>query len=199
MNGCWSEGELRAWVDGELPARDMERVGAHIEVCGTCHALWEEVSTRGTRVGTWLEALPEMAAPVKLPAIPRRAQSMKPLGIGGGIAAALLVTLLLSHTSAPHPQPVPAQAVLKLAPPRAVSVASAPRVKRAIRRRLRPKNKPRIEDFIALDNEPLETGIVVRVSLDTGPDGVAIPADVIVGPDGRPRAIRLITDIAGEQ
>ena len=42
--------------------------------------------------------------------------------------------------------------------------------------------------FIALDNEPIETGMVVRVAF--GPNQVQ--ADVIVAPDGRPRAYRLV-------
>jgi hypothetical protein len=42
--------------------------------------------------------------------------------------------------------------------------------------------------FVALDNDPIETGMVVRVAL--GPDQVL--ADVIVAPDGRPRAYRLV-------
>jgi anti-sigma factor RsiW len=42
--------------------------------------------------------------------------------------------------------------------------------------------------FVALDDEPIETGMVVRVAV--GPDQVQ--ADVIIGPDGRARAFRLI-------
>jgi len=42
--------------------------------------------------------------------------------------------------------------------------------------------------FVALDNEPIDTGMVVRVAV--GPDQVQ--ADVIIGPDGRARAFRLV-------
>jgi hypothetical protein len=42
--------------------------------------------------------------------------------------------------------------------------------------------------FLALDDEPIETGVVIRVALgDAG-----IPADVVFGADGRARAIRLV-------
>jgi anti-sigma factor RsiW len=44
------------------------------------------------------------------------------------------------------------------------------------------------QPFVALDSEPIDTGLVVRVAL--GPDQVQ--ADVIVAPDGRPRAYRLV-------
>jgi anti-sigma factor RsiW len=42
--------------------------------------------------------------------------------------------------------------------------------------------------FVALDNEPIDTGVVVRVAV--GPNQVQ--ADVIIGPDGRARAYRLV-------
>jgi hypothetical protein len=42
--------------------------------------------------------------------------------------------------------------------------------------------------FVALDDEPVDTGMVVRVAV--GPNQVQ--ADVIIGPDGRARAFRLV-------
>jgi hypothetical protein len=51
-----------------------------------------------------------------------------------------------------------------------------------------PRTAQVARPFIALDNEPIETGIVVRVAF--GPDQVQ--ADVIIAPDGRPRAYRLV-------
>jgi anti-sigma factor RsiW len=45
-------------------------------------------------------------------------------------------------------------------------------------------------DFVALDNEPIDAGLVVRVSL--GPNNVQ--ADVIVSADGRARAYRLVNN-----
>ena len=44
--------------------------------------------------------------------------------------------------------------------------------------------------FVALDDEPIDTGVVVRVAV--GPDQVQ--ADVIIGPDGRARAFRLVSE-----
>ena len=53
-----------------------------------------------------------------------------------------------------------------------------------------PKPAEVARPFIALDNEPIETGMVVRVAF--GPDQVL--ADVIITPDGRPRAYRLVVN-----
>jgi hypothetical protein len=47
-----------------------------------------------------------------------------------------------------------------------------------------------VQYFLALDDEPFEVGVVRRVAL--GPEEV--PADVVFGPDGRARAIRLLND-----
>jgi hypothetical protein len=55
-----------------------------------------------------------------------------------------------------------------------------------------PKPPEVARPFIALDNEPIETGMVVRVAF--GPDQVL--ADVIITPDGRPRAYRLVDKLS---
>jgi hypothetical protein len=57
-----------------------------------------------------------------------------------------------------------------------------------------PKTAQVARPFIALDNEPIETGMVVRVGF--GPDQVL--ADVIITPDGRPRAYRLVDYTSNE-
>ena len=75
-------------------------------------------------------------------------------------------------------------------------------MKPAIIRRIVPRKKavpskpqPQLEYYIALDDEPVEAGIVVRVALDGG----RVPADVIVGTDGRAHAIRLVSSVTGER
>jgi hypothetical protein len=47
VSGCWSEGELRASRDHELPSRDLEQVAAHIRACVRCSGLYEELSGAG--------------------------------------------------------------------------------------------------------------------------------------------------------
>ena len=64
-----------------------------------------------------------------------------------------------------------------------------------MRRTAPPKPKARVEYYVALDDEPIEAGMVVRIGFSGG----QVPADVIFGPDGRARAIRLVSDTLGEQ
>ena len=90
---------------------------------------------------------------------------------------------------APPPTPQAPHARAAPAPPPAA-------VKPAIIRRVVPvKPKPQVDYYVKLDDEPIETGIVVRVGLEGG----QVPADVILGPDGRARAIRLVNDFSGER
>jgi hypothetical protein len=202
MNACWSEGELRAWLDGELPARDMDRIAAHLKACTACESVRQLAARRAARVVALLDALPEQTEPVKLPALPLRSVPVRRLVAGGGgIAALLILTLLLPRREhAPLPLPKPPQAASHAALPR--SVPAPQPAARAPRRTLPRKPaspQPRIVEYIALDSDPIETGVIVRVNLDAGLSGNPLPADVIVGPDGSPRAIRLITDFPGEQ
>jgi hypothetical protein len=81
--------------------------------------------------------------------------------------------------------------------PSRIPPANRPKAGAARRKPVTPP--PRVVEYIALDSDPIETGVIVRVNLDAGLTGIPVPADVIVGPDGRPRAIRLITDFRGEQ
>ena len=60
-------------------------------------------------------------------------------------------------------------------------------VRRPVRR------SPPKQVFFALDDEPIESGMVMRVGLPSG----ELVADVIVGPDGRARAIRIVNDGTG--
>jgi len=43
-------------------------------------------------------------------------------------------------------------------------------------------------EFLALDDEPIETGVVMRVGVEPG----NVLADIVFGPDGRAHAIRLV-------
>ena len=53
---------LSAYLDGALPASDLEFVQAHLEVCGTCGRAYEELRTlRGL-----LRTLPEPVVPAAL-------------------------------------------------------------------------------------------------------------------------------------
>ena len=195
MTQCWSEGEIRAYLDSELPPRDMERVAAHVKECAACGGLRAELEIRAGQVSGLLDALtaPELAAQA-LPHAPRRSRvGLRWPGVAAGLAAALAVGLALmpkradKAAIAPPPQvPVPAK-VVTAPPPQPVAPAI---IRRVPRKGAAPvKVKPKVTYFVALDDEPIETGLVVRVGLNGG----QVPADVIVGPDGRARAIRLVS------
>jgi anti-sigma factor RsiW len=154
MNQCWTDGDLRAYLDRELPGPDRDRAAAHLAVCGECDARFREIEARAERVATALSALADGIAPVRAP---RPAAPKVRLWPRWATAAAIAAGLALVLVSPKAKAPVPAVASQKSA-------------------------------FVALDNEPIDAGLVVRVSM--GPDNVQ--ADVIFSADGRARAYRLV-------
>ena len=200
MSQCWSEGELRAYLDRELPARDVERVAGHLKDCQACGRVCAELAGRAASVAALLEVLPEPLPPSRIPSIAPKAAHTGRWLAAAGLAAALTVVLVMAPwRSQPGSRPAPPpQTAARIVPAPAPPVASPQplKVKPAIiRRATPPRPKPRVEDYVALDDEPIEAGVVVRVGLNGG----QVPADVIFGPDGRARAIRLVNDISGER
>src|SRR5205085_1072274 len=72
-------------------------------------------------------------------------------------------------------------------PPPLLHTAST-RVKR--RAAVPQETRSAAQPFVALDDEPIETGVVMRVGTESG----GFQADVIVGPDGRAHAIRILME-----
>jgi anti-sigma factor RsiW len=156
MKRCETEGDLRAYLDRELPGQDRDRVAAHLAECGECDARFREISARAERVAPALSALADGIAPVRVKPMAPKVRLWPRWAAAAGVAAGL---------------------ALLVAPPRAIppSPASAALQK---------------ADFVPLDNEPIDAGLVVRVSL--GPNNVQ--ADVVVSADGRARAYRLVSN-----
>jgi hypothetical protein len=197
---CWSEGELRAFIDRELTAVEMEQVTAHLEECSECGDLWAELAGRASRISALMNELTETVPVIRAGRLPRRAPAA---WRWGGVAAALaaglvigIVTMQKRETpmavAPPAPAPVmqnagrvePASPVVALA-----AASTAPPAAPARRNRKPVLPAAQVNDtFLALDNDPIEAGVVLRVAL--GPREV--PADVIIDSDGRPRAIRLV-------
>jgi anti-sigma factor RsiW len=154
MNECWTDGDLRAYLDRELPGPDRDRAAAHLAVCGECGARFREIKARAERVATALSALADGISTVRAP---RRAAPKVRLwprwAAAAAVAAGLALVLISPKVQAPSP---------------AVARQKA--------------------EFVALDNEPIDAGLVVRVSV--GPNNVQ--ADVIFSADGRARAYRLV-------
>jgi anti-sigma factor RsiW len=156
MNACWTEGDLRAYVDRELAADDSEAVAAHLAECGECELRYRDIAARAERVATALGALAEGVAPAgaRRAAVPVRVWPRWAAAIG--MAAGLALLMMSPKVKAPAPA--------------AVALEKG--------------------DFVALDNEPIDAGLVVRVSL--GPDN--LQADVVITADGRARAYRLVNN-----
>jgi hypothetical protein len=57
-------------------------------------------------------------------------------------------------------------------------------------RTARPNPAPHADYFLRLDDEPIETGTLVRVGAENGD----VQAELILGPDGRAHAIRVISN-----
>ena len=85
-------------------------------------------------------------------------------------------------TPAIAPQAAPAELALV---PESVDEPAPRRVRKA------RKAVPDREYFIALDNEPFESGVIMRVDVKPG----NVQADVVFGPDGRAHAFRLVNAV----
>ena len=156
MNRCETEGDLRAYLDRELPGPDRDRVAAHLAECGECDVRCRQIEARAERVATALSALADGIAPAGVIPPPAKVKVWPRWVAAVGMAAGLAFLLASPKTDPPSPASLALQKA----------------------------------DFVPLDNEPIDAGLVVRVSL--GPNNVQ--ADVIVSADGRARAYRLVSN-----
>jgi len=212
---------LRAYLDGELPARDVERVDGHVKDCEACARVCANLAERAARVAGLFEALPEPVPVSKTPAIKRgRAYIGRWVAAAGLVAALALALVTVSWRPRlgigpvqPKSARIPQAEVIRpadiplpdsrgsdhphgpLPNGRGSDHPHGPLPNGRGSEWEAPAPKPRIEDYVALDDEPIEAGVVVRIGLGGG----QVPADVIFGPDGRARAIRLVSDNSGER
>jgi predicted anti-sigma-YlaC factor YlaD len=203
MRQCWSEGELRAYLDRELPPGDIQRAAAHLRECTACDDLCRELAARAAHVAALVDLLPELeaetlAVPVRMP---RRASAGPRIGwvgaavalaAGLGIVAYLVPQRQTGQVTALVAPPPPAAAAMA-----ATTTATAPTAPEAPAMAARPARNtsrraaravPEAGDFVALDDEPFESGIIMRVAVTPG----KTQADIVFGPDGRARAFRLV-------
>jgi anti-sigma factor RsiW len=193
MSQCWSEGGLRTYLDRELPPPDMELVAAHLAECPKCAGMSRDLAARAARVAVWMDALPKLdiAAPMPRRAISRR----RWIGLAAAIAAGLAVAAIVlpRHRDVVNP-PAPTvvletPAVVADAAEASAPIAASPRRTRrplSGTTRLRPRTVN--NSFLALDDEPIETGVIMRVGVEPG----NVQADIVFGQDGRAHAIRLV-------
>jgi hypothetical protein len=201
MTNCWSEGALRAYLDRELSAADMKAVAAHLGECSACDALCTELAGRAARVFALLEALPEPKIVPIRPA-PSRAPSRwlwpgAAVALAAGLAIASIVVSnredpapVAVHTVPPpsrQPDPVEPVATGEIRPVTTAQPAR-PAVARVLRRK--PAASPEMDYFVALDDQPIESGVIMRMAIQPG----NAQADIVFDPAGRARAIRLVSN-----
>lgn len=189
MTECCKQGDLRAYLDGELPQKEMERIATHLEGCPACFASLDAMAARARRVSA---SFADLAAVPSIHMVPRRASHRwrwVAAGAALAAAAAFAVLALLPSPKAPLTAvqrpviPAPVLAVANVTQP----PAEGPLERPAVRHR-RKAHRATPQYFMALDNEPIDTGLVMRVALESG-----MQADVIVDSDGHPRAIRPVS------
>jgi hypothetical protein len=191
MSECWDEGGLRAYFDRELPPEDLSRVASHIGACAECHARYNEVAARAVRVSSMMSGL--AAHPQMPPASPPPSRRwVWPMAAGAlalAAAAALAFVLVPKHVAPAPTRPVAAPQVRRVERPIQAEVEAPPASPaRVVReKRARRAKSPETDYYLALDDEPIDTGVVMRVALDSA---ASVQADVIFDAEGRPRAIR---------
>jgi anti-sigma factor RsiW len=179
MKHCCPDGDLRAYLDGEAAAEVRASMAAHLDACPACAARYRELSERAAWVSATM-ALSESAPPL---AARRARPSRWPVGVVA-LAAVLAVAFFLLPRHAPAP---PAPPVAQVAARPAPVPTAAPAAVDHVVHRPAPRPPAPAEEFLRLDDEPIETATIVRVSTDSG-----LQADLIVGPDGRAHAVRVV-------
>jgi anti-sigma factor RsiW len=161
---CLDEGRLQSSLDGELQPEARRSTDAHLAGCPACSAALEALGSRDAEVAGMLDSLSGASAHQSVIYTARR--RWPAAAATGALAASLLTLAILGQRPVPRPAPESAGQFLPLS------------------------DRP----------EPMQAGMVVRVSVPAslpGYTGAAPPsgmvqAEVIVGEDGRPRAVRFV-------
>jgi hypothetical protein len=214
-----SEAELLLALDGELDALEAAAVSNHVASCVACRARWEQLSALSGDIAAYCRAWPAATASVTVAPASRRRPAW-----GTWLAAAAAVLLLAGWAvaawmMAPHAVAtttavdVTHASDIALAPPAATAAAPAPRHLPAVRasrgtpRPTRPTyywSLPYSNNALPLDENTVEmtvnltreqlrlAGIPVSESLSQ--NDARVRAKVLLGADGRPRAISFDQD-----
>jgi anti-sigma factor RsiW len=184
MRECWAEGDLRAYLDGELPVEEGARLAAHLQVCAECRGRHAEIERTAAQAGEWMAVLADSDL-VKAP-LPGRS-TLAYVGTSLALAAGLAIGFVMLPKRGKEPARFVAPPMAALAPVRPPD-AVVERV--PVPRPSRPRRPVvRADYYLPLDNEPIETGTVMRVGLADSD----LQAELILGPDGRAHAIRMVS------
>ena len=161
---CLDEGLLQPWLDRELSPDARRSADAHLAGCAACSAALDALRSRDAELGRMLDAL--SGAPTRHSVIYTARRRWPAAAAAGALAASLIMVAILGQRPAPLPA---AEAAGRFLP-------------------------------LSDEPDPIQAGIVVRVSVPasllryTGavPPSGMVQAEVIVGEDGRPRAVRFL-------
>ena len=208
MTPCRTEGDLRAYLDRELPTAEMQQVAEHLKDCTACDGLCTELAARAAHVSALMELLPGWEGAAPRPAVAARRRMVRPnwVGIAVALAAGLaLAAYLLPKRQAKEvrvvrvaPMTVSPAAEGARRPTASTFVTATTQATDARRRGAGRKVKVLTDDarrssvlpeyFVALDDEPFDSGFIMRVDVQPG----NAQADIVFGPDGRAHAFRLV-------
>ena len=208
MSECLKRETLLVFVDRELSTGEMESAERHIALCAACRRQLDEVRAMSVKVDALLSSLAPNDAPnlepIAVISIPPKTANARmrwtAMACVGVLVAALLLFAIIrrSHTTpapnvarterpvtvpSPEKKDAPAENIGKVA-----SVAVH-------------KPHPRVREFQALDDgEPIQTGMIYRVSLpalslpnaSASQSAKRVSAEVIVDEFGKVRAIRFL-------
>ncbi len=218
MTACMTEGDLRAFLDGELRPPEALSTSRHLLSCPRCRDHIERLRTRATNVSLLMDSLetgavefrPDCAdvfARIQYQAPDRLTQWAIPWAAVG--AAGMLTLFLAARALTPTRNVAPEPAVVRRAAPASEQIPEAPvslSLSLPVTKTPDPKHpagfqEARTDYFLELDDgEPIQMGFVVRMSLpalvlspwEPMENAEEMQADVIVDEGGRARAIRFL-------
>jgi hypothetical protein len=190
MNACLKTGILQAHLDGEPVSA---KIWEHVDQCAKCAKRLESMRSTASDVDALLDLISQEPVPAFQIARSHR-RAWRGVAIGA-LAAAVLLAILLTHRPRQPQIPVVENRV-EMAASEPAPVASVPTAPPQRKRRA----PTQVEYFWALRDmeQPIQLGTVVPVSLPASlldaaaPESARIQAEVLVGDDGRPQAIRFL-------
>ena len=198
MSNCRTEGELRAYLDRELSAAEMTAVAGHVAECSDCDALCTDLAGRAARVFAMMDCLRDPDPVAVMRPLPRRAARRIWWPVAAvALAAGLVLGVVRIGRREEAPEPIAdgktagatTAGVTTRAPAPTAVVAERIQPVPVKARPVRAKAAAKMDYFVALDDEPIESGVIVRMALEPGSG----QADIVFDPSGRARAIRLVS------
>ena len=189
MTRCLTEADIHRLLD--TPASDRWRAQAetHLESCGRCRAMFDELAAQSARVDRWLQQLAEQDRYPSIEVAWARMQARvgsqaqaRQSGWQWAVAlAAVVIAIVVTESEAP-----------KWTAANQAAVAPRGAAGRA--------DESAFADFVSLDaGSPMQMGLIVRVTVPAatlaryGVDVAGdVQADVLVGDDGIAHAFRVV-------